>query len=265
VRLSGSLAAKYHCGDTYDFPQGGRSENIVGPLPVRRCPVGGWGFQWNLNDVATIAKPLGPCGGRTRCGSWCSALGRTLIIVVVVEIAGRRQSPAARAYAILARARVPARLRAMEAQPGPQPVRSRPIWSWFTASAGGHFRHVTANGARLESSSVPRLVTRPPFVVCPRDGSVLRRRLGIVTASAATGSSITSWRSSLSKSSALPEFVVAIVLIFPRLGPNVWHLSRRFDHPSAARPAWSSQAPRLPVATLVIVIFPYVAGWSARR
>jgi len=214
--------------------------------------------------VAAIAKPLGvrrPHPMRKLVLQRLAYGVITIVVVSIVVFAATQVLPGNAAYAILGKSGAsPARLHAMEAQLGLNRPITTQFWSWFTGILRGHFGTSLANGEPVWSLVGPRLGNSAALVVLSGViGSVLGVALGIVTALRRDGIVDHFMAIVALTVSALPEFVVAIVLIF-LVSTNVWHLFPAVSIIQPGTSAWSQ--PRLlvlPVATLVIVIFPYVA------
>jgi peptide/nickel transport system permease protein len=185
----------------------------------------------------------------------------TLLAVAVVVFAATQVLPGNAAYAVLGKVSAdPARLHQLERQMG----LNRPIltqfWIWFKGILTGHFGTSLANGEPVWSLVGPCIANSAVLVVLSGViGSVLGVVLGVVTAIRRDGILDHIMAVIALTISALPEFVVALILIF-LVSTNVFHIVPAVSLIQPGTSAWAQ--PRLlilPVATLVIVIFPYIA------
>ena len=184
----------------------------------------------------------------------------TLLAVAVVVFAATQVLPGNAAYATLGReAADPARLHQLERQMGlGRPVVTQ-FWTWFKGILTGHFGTSLANGDSVSSIVSPCIGNSAVLVVLSGViGSVLGVVLGVVTAIRRDGILDHVMAVIALTISALPEFVVALILIF-LVSTNVFHVLPAVSLIQPGTSAWDQ--PRLlilPVATLVIVIFPYI-------
>ena len=183
----------------------------------------------------------------------------TLFLVSIVVFAATVILPGNAAYAVLKNSATPERIRAVEAQLHLNRPAVVQYWTWITGVLHGDFGTSLANGEsvshligmRVENSAV--LVLLAGVV-----GTVIALALGMLAASRRDG-----WLdNTLSVTSlaitALPEYVVAIVLVMV-FASNLFHWLPAISVIPPGQPAWSDPSMLvLPVATLVIVIVPYI-------
>lgn len=183
----------------------------------------------------------------------------TLFLVSVVVFAATEVLPGNAAEAVLGRNASPAAVRALTLQLH----LSRPVvdqyWTWLSGLLTGKLGHSLANGQAVWSLVAPRLVNSAALVLATGlVGSVVGVLLGAVAALRKDG-----WFDHVSSVVALavtslPDFVVAIGLII-LFSTVVWHLLPAVSLLPPGTYAWNSpQLLILPVATLVIVIVPYI-------
>lgn len=184
----------------------------------------------------------------------------TLLVVAVVVFAATQVLPGNAAYAVLGKdAADPGRLHVLERELGLNRPVTTQFWRWFTGILTGHFGKSLASGEPVWSLVGPRIGNSAVLVVLSGViGSVLGVTLGVVTAIRRDGILDHLMAVIALAISALPEFVVALILIF-LVSTNVFHLLPAVSSIPPGTSAWAQ--PKLlilPVATLVIVIFPYV-------
>jgi peptide/nickel transport system permease protein len=183
----------------------------------------------------------------------------TLFVVSVVVFASTEVLPGNAAYAILGHAATPARLHALEAQLHLNRGIFAQYWIWLTGLLSGNLGTSLANGSPVWAFVAPRLVNSAFLVlITGAIGSVIGVAMGAVAAVRKDG-----WFDHASSAvslavTSLPEFVVAIglIIVFATL---VWHVLPAVSVLPPGTYAWDQ--PRLlvlPVATLVIVIVPYI-------
>jgi peptide/nickel transport system permease protein len=183
----------------------------------------------------------------------------TLWFVSILVFAATQILPGNAAYAVLQNTATPQRLRALETQLHLNRPAVAQYWSWLIGLLHGNFGTSLASnvpvstliGSRIENSAV--LV-----VVAGLIGTLIGVGLGVLAA--AKRDSLLDHVLSVSALAvtALPEFVVAVLLVvfFASL---VWHVLPAVSVFAPGTPPWSNPAELvLPVATLVIVIVPYV-------
>ena len=182
----------------------------------------------------------------------------TLLVVSVVVFLATQVLPGNAAFAVLGRSANPARLHALERQLHLDRGIAEQYWIWFSGLFTGKLG-TSLNGQPLWALIQPRLVNSAVLVfVTGAIGSIAGVALG-----AAAALRKDSWFDHVTSVTALavtslPEFVVAIALII-LLSTVVSHLLPAVSLLPPGTYAWSE--PRLlilPVATLVIVIVPYI-------
>jgi peptide/nickel transport system permease protein len=183
----------------------------------------------------------------------------TLLVVSVVVFAATEVLPGNAAYAILGHNATPARLHALEAQLHINRGIFEQYWLWLSGLFSGKLGTSLANGSPVWAFVEPRLVNSAFLVlITGAIGSVIGVAIGAVTAVRKDGwFDHTTSAISLAVTS-LPEFVVAIglIILFATL---VWRVLPAVSVLPPGTYAWNE--PRLlvlPVATLVIVIVPYI-------
>jgi peptide/nickel transport system permease protein len=183
----------------------------------------------------------------------------TLWLVSVLVFAATQALPGNAAYAVLLNTATPQRLRALEAQLHLNSPAVVQYWHWLSGLLTGPRGASLANGDPVSTLIGGRIVNSAVLVLLAGViGTVIGVALGVLAAA---------WRDSwldhgLSVTAlavtALPEFVVAVllVLVFAAL---VWHLFPAVTVFAPGSPPWATPSGLvLPVATLVIVIVPYV-------
>jgi peptide/nickel transport system permease protein len=189
-----------------------------------------------------------------------SAIGIvTLFVVSIVVFLATQVLPGNAAYAVLGHSATRARILLLEQQMHLNRGLFEQYWSWISGILTGRAGTSFANGESVWALVGPRLANSAALVVfAGLIGSVLGVLLGAVAALRKDGvfDHITS-AISLAITS-LPEFIVALILIL-LFSTFVFHL---FPGVSLLQPGQSAfTQPRLlalPVATLVLVIIPYI-------
>ena len=183
----------------------------------------------------------------------------TLVLVSILVFAATQILPGNAASAVLQNTATPARLAALEKQLGLNRPAVEQYWTWLTGVLHGNFGTSLANGQPVGTLVGGRIVNSLILVVLAGIiGTLIGVGLGVLAAA---------WRDSLfdrvlSVSSlavtALPEFVVAVVLVIFFAAVVVhWFPAVSVFVPGTA--PWSNPKELvLPVATLVIVIVPYI-------
>ena len=183
----------------------------------------------------------------------------TLLVVSVVVFLATEVLPGNAAYSVLGHSATPQSLRALEIQLHLNRGLFDQYWLWLSGLLTGRLGNSLANGQAVWGQVAPRLVNSAVLVVgAGVIGTVVGVLLGAIAALRKDGwfDHITSV-TSLAVTS-LPEFVVAIVLII-LFATVLFHLLPAVSPVAPGTYAWSQ--PRLlvlPVATLVIVIIPYI-------
>jgi peptide/nickel transport system permease protein len=183
----------------------------------------------------------------------------TLFVVSVVVFLATEVLPGNAAIAILGRNANPVRLRAVELELHLNRGLFDQYWVWISGLFTGNLGHSLANGESVWSFVGPRLVDSAVLVfLAGLIGAIVGVALGAIAALRKDGwfdhvTSVT-----VLAVTSLPEFVVAIGLII-LFSTVVWHLLPAVSLLAPGTYAWSQPSLLvLPVATLVIVIVPYI-------
>ncbi|HTT89333.1 MAG TPA: ABC transporter permease [Acidimicrobiales bacterium] len=189
-----------------------------------------------------------------------SAIGVvTLFIVSVVVFLATEVLPGNAAYSVLGHAATPQSIRALEIQLHLNRGLFDQYWLWLSGILTGRLGNSLANGQAVWGQVEPRLVNSAVLVVgAGLVGTVLGITLGAIAALRKDGwfDHVTSV--ALLADTSLPEFVVAIMLII-LFATVVFRILPAVSPVPPGTYAWSQ--PKLlvlPVATLVIVIIPYI-------
>jgi peptide/nickel transport system permease protein len=191
---------------------------------------------------------------------WRTALGvLTLFVVSIVIFLATEVLPGNAAYAVLGRTATPQRLHLLEGQLHLNRGLFDQYWVWLSGLLTGKLGISLVNGEGVWGQVAPRLVNSAVLVfIAGIIGSGLGIVLGAFAALRKDGwfDHITSVVSLAVTS--LPEFVVAIALI-TLFATVVTHLLPAVSLLAPGTYAWSHPIQLvLPVATLVIVIVPYI-------
>jgi peptide/nickel transport system permease protein len=216
--------------------------------------------------MATTTVPAGPAVSRRDAHPILDLVGRrlvigvvTLLVVSAVVFVATQILPGNAAYAILGRSANPVRLHATERQLHLNRGLLDQYWIWLSGLLTGKLGSSLANGQPVWALVKPRLINSAVLVfVTGAIGALVGVALGAVAALRKD-----SWFDHITSVAALavtslPEFVVAIGLII-LLSTVVWHVLPAVSLLPPGTYAWSQ--PKLlilPVATLVIVIVPYI-------
>jgi peptide/nickel transport system permease protein len=183
----------------------------------------------------------------------------TLFVVSVIVFLATEVLPGNAAFAVLGRSANPARLHALERQLHLNQGLLAQYWTWLSGLLSGKLGTSLANGQPVWGLAEPRLINSAVLVlVTGVIGTVLGVALGAVAALRKD-----SWFDHACSVVALavtslPEFVVAITLII-LFSTVVSHLLPAVSLLPPGTYAWSQpELLILPVATLVIVIVPYI-------
>ena len=183
----------------------------------------------------------------------------TMVVVSIVVFLATQVLPGNAAYAVLGRTATPTRLHELEAQLHLNRGLFDQYWSWLSGVLSGNLGTSLANGMDVWGQVYPRLINSAGLVFA---SGAIGSLLGV-----AFGSSAALWKggwfdriSSVTflAVTSLPEFVVGIGLII-LLATVVIHVLPAVSLLAPGAYFW--QAPSLlilPVATLVIVIVPYI-------
>ena len=183
----------------------------------------------------------------------------TLVVVSIVIFWATEVLPGNAAYAILGHSATKARLRALELQMGLNKGLFAQYWAWASAVLTGHPGHSLANGGTVWGSVGPRLLNSAMLVVLAGAiGTALGMGLGAFAALRKDKLFDDAFSVFALAVTSLPEFVVGIILIIlfatvaSHLLPAVSLL------PPGSYPWNEPKELILPVATLVLVIVPYI-------
>ena len=183
----------------------------------------------------------------------------TLFLVSVVVFVATEVLPGNAAYAVLGRSASPARVRALEIAMHLNRGIFDQYWVWISGIFTGHLGNSLVNGLPVWGFVEPRIVNSAVLVVLAGAiGAIVGVALGAVAALRKDG-----WFDHVSSVvvlavTSLPEFVVAIALII-LFSTVVWHLFPAVSLLAPGTYAWDAPSLLvLPVATLVIVIVPYI-------
>jgi peptide/nickel transport system permease protein len=183
----------------------------------------------------------------------------TLLVVSIVVFAATQILPGNAAYSVLGRSATPGRLRALELQLHLNRPAIAQYWTWLSGLFHGRLGNSLANGLPVWGQIAPRLVNSAGLVfIAGAIGTVLGITLGAVAA-LRKGSWFDNVSAVLSLAvTALPEFVIAItlVIIFATI---VTHLLPAVSLLPPGTYFWNEPKDLvLPIATLVLVIIPYI-------
>jgi peptide/nickel transport system permease protein len=217
-------------------------------------------------------RPAGPGSVRARARAWGGrhpvwsmvvvrvGLGLlTIFAVSVVIFAATQALPGNAAYAVLGHSATPQRLAALEAQLHLNRSLVSQYGSWIGGVLHGSFGTSLANGESVSSLIGPRLENSAVLVVgAGLVGTLIAGVLGLIAAArrdklfdhvlSVVALTIT----------ALPEFVVAIALVIV-FAVNVLHVLPAVSAiPPGTPPLDDLSALWLPIATLALVIAPYI-------
>jgi peptide/nickel transport system permease protein len=183
----------------------------------------------------------------------------TLFLVSVVVFLATEVLPGNAAYAILGHSATPARVRALELTLHLNRGLFDQYWIWISGLFTGNLGNSLDNGLPVWAYVEPRIINSAVLVfVTGAIGALVGVALGAVAALRKDG-----WFDHVTSVvvlavTSLPEFVVAIALII-LLSTVVWHVLPAVSLLAPGTYAWSQpELLVLPVATLVIVIVPYI-------
>ncbi len=183
----------------------------------------------------------------------------TLFLVSIVIFAATEVLPGNAAYAILGQHASPDRVAILEKQLKLDRPMVVQYWGWVSGVSRGDFGKSLANGDTVAHLVGPRILNSAALVLLAGViGTVIGVALGMLAAARRDG-----WFDNIMSVialgvTALPEFVVAIglIMLFASLALHILP-GASFIPPGV--PPWASPSLLvLPVATLVIVIVPYI-------
>jgi len=183
----------------------------------------------------------------------------TLILVSILVFAATQILPGNAASAVLLNTATPARLHALEAQLHLNRPAVEQYWTWLVGILHGNFGSSLANGQSVGTLVGGRIVNSAVLVVLAGViGTVLGVGLGVLAAARRDSALDHVLSVGALAITALPEFVVAVILVII-FAAVVWHLFPAVSVFVPGSAPWSNPSELvLPVATLVIVIVPYV-------
>jgi len=189
--------------------------------------------------------------------SWVGLI--TLFIVSVIIFWATEVLPGNAAYAVLGHSATPARLHDLEVQMHLNEGIFAQYWNWLHSLFTGNLGASLANGDSVWGIVDQRLVNSAVLVFSAGIiGTVLGLVLGMYAALRKDKLFDHLFSVFALAVTALPEFVIAIILII-LFSTNVWHILPAISFIPPGSYAWDD--PKLlvlPVATLVIVIVPYL-------
>ncbi len=183
----------------------------------------------------------------------------TLFLVSIVIFAATMVLPGNAAYAVLGQHATPDRVAALEAKL----QLDRPVvvqyWSWMSGVLTGDLGESFANGDPVSTLVVPRIANSLVLVLLAGAiGTLIGVGLGILAAARRDGWLDTILSVIALAVTSLPEFVVAIGLVM-LLASLVLHWLPAVSFIPPGQSPWAEPLLLvLPVATLVIVIVPYI-------
>jgi len=183
----------------------------------------------------------------------------TLLVVSVIVFAATEVLPGNAAFAVLGRSANPARLHALETQLHLNRGLADQYWTWLSGLFAGRLGNSLANQQPVWALVEPRLINSAVLVFA---AGAIGTLVGVVLGAAAALRK-DGWFDHLSSVLALavtslPEFVIAISLVI-LLATVVTHLLPAVSLLPPGTYAWDQpELLILPVATLVIVIVPYL-------
>jgi peptide/nickel transport system permease protein len=183
----------------------------------------------------------------------------TLVIVSIIIFWATEILPGNAAYAVLGHSATPSLVRVLERQMGLNRPTVDRYWTWATGLLRGHPGTSLVNGRSVWSNVGPRLLDSAVLVLLAGIiGTVFGIALGAYAALHKDKHFDNVFNVFSLAATSLPEFVVAIILVI-LFATNIWHLLPGDSLLQPGAEPWNE--PKilvLPVATLVIVIVPYL-------
>lgn len=183
----------------------------------------------------------------------------TIFAVSIVIFLATQALPGNAAYAVLGHSATPQRLQALEAQLHLNRPLTSQYGSWIGGVLQGNFGTSLANGEKVSSLIGPRLANSAVLVIgAGIIGTLIAGILGLIAA-ARRDKLFDHIASVIALTiTALPEFVVAIALVIV-FSVNVFHILPAVSAiPPGTSPLSDPNALILPIATLSLVIAPYI-------
>ncbi len=183
----------------------------------------------------------------------------TLFLVSVVVFLATEVLPGNAAYAILGHNATPARVRALEVSLHLDRGLFDQYWTWISGLFTGNLGQSLSNGLPVWGYVEPKIINSAVLVfVAGAISALVGVTLGAIAALRKDG-----WFDHVTSVvvlavTSLPEFVVGIALVI-LLSTVVWHVLPAVSLLAPGTYAWSQpELLVLPVATLVIVVVPYI-------
>jgi peptide/nickel transport system permease protein len=182
----------------------------------------------------------------------------TLFIVSILIFAATQILPGNAASAVLQNTATPARLHALEVQMHLNRPAVAQYWTWLTGVLHGDLGTSIVNGQSVASLVAGRIVNTAVLVLLAGViGTLIGVALGMLAAARRDGLLDHALSVTALAVTALPEFVVAMVLV-SLFAALVWHILPAVSVFPPGTSPWSIPSLLvLPVLTLVIVIVPY--------
>jgi peptide/nickel transport system permease protein len=183
----------------------------------------------------------------------------TLFVVSIIVFAATQVLPGNAAYAVLGHSATPASLKSLEHQLGLNHPAVSQYWHWLSGLFQGRLGTSLANGEAVSSLIGPR-IENSAFLVFAAGifGTLIGVGLGLWAAIRRDKPVDHVLSVVLLAIASLPEFVVAMVLVI-LLAAVTFHVLPAVSVLAPGQPPWSDLTLLiLPVATLVIVIVPYI-------
>jgi peptide/nickel transport system permease protein len=183
----------------------------------------------------------------------------TLLVVTVVVFAATEVLPGNAAYAILGHNATPASLRALERQLGLDHSVPYQYWHWLSGLLQGHLGTSLASQVSVSTLVWPRVENSALLVVVAGFiGTALAVGLGLLAALRRDTLLDHVLCAILLAVTALPEFVVGMVFVLV-FAAVTFHLFPAVSFIPPGQPPWQNvRILVLPIATLVVVIVPYI-------
>lgn len=182
----------------------------------------------------------------------------TLLLASVVVFAATQILPGDAARAVLGRTATPESLAALRVQLHLDSPATLQYWLWLKAVLAGDPGTSLVNGLPVWTSVAPRIVNSGVLMVLTAAISISLAVVLGVTAAVRRG-----WHDAVTSAgalaiSAVPPFVIAMVTII-LFATTLFHWFPAVSYLKPGVPIWSKpEAIVLPVATLALVVFPYV-------
>ncbi len=183
----------------------------------------------------------------------------TIFAVSIVIFLATQALPGNAAYAVLGHSATPQRLHALELQLHLDRSLASQYGSWIGGVLSGNFGTSLANGESVSSLIGPRLVNSAVLVIgAGLFGTLFASILGLIAA-ARRDKLFDHIASVIALTvTAMPEFVVAIAVVI-LFAVNVFHILPAVSTiPPGTSPLSDLSALVLPIATLALVIAPYI-------